>query len=800
MPIAELIHPTHPFHPSTMSGHPDTNGPTPAAQDPEQSSSSPSSRSGGPPAASTAPSTDEARVASTAAPLKHAIAAGQAGHNQQAGSVTHQDQAFAAHTAAVQARSQASAGVAAATAPIMGSNNPAMGAPPTKISPVARAPSATVDNGMLKLPPNKPRYKKRTKKYNNFNIFFMLERQLLLQSRGGGINAIENPINTKNQPLVKYKELRLPKLPRRYSHLPLTENWFLELLANQNKKRPHRKSHGLIPFKELAQTVAKNYREIDDETQEFVNEVAERLGWHMEEVEALEEKERREYEAKYGALPQPKKRKDAPVVNVGTAASHKGIKSALSTDEAATIQQLVGMKTTNSPPAPSAGYPHGYPGAMPPGFPAHNMGYGAYPTVPSSHHVPTQPPHHPFYPPPHRAAAYPMAAHSSSTAAAGTNHGGGGNESDRLKLELAQAMNARRESEQRIQLLKEQMNIQNAKQQAEGPDRSSLPPGSYEHYLSMAKASYQGGSPSLPSSRYPAAPAPGPTASDTRSPGDMASIEKDLLREALIRRLVPPSAVADAMAARDRDSNPPSDALLSSYLNRGISPPSRMSHHEAAIAAEAAQLAKRRRYSEEDIEELLKKRVATSSARPPSNAGDIDFYNDLYSKMAGSRLPPPPPSQRNDHHPSSAPATTRELVYLDSLAARAPSGAAAAASSRLGASADALLMEKLARGSGGAHHMHPPAPSRDDHSYSAYLSRMSAAGHPMPAPGSSPSHAAAGAPPPAGSNNGAKQELMEMVKAASKKSQFGLSYNDIMDVWKEMNKDNEGEGKKEGGN
>merc|ERR1719203_2698459 len=136
--------------------------------------------------------------------------------------------------------------------------------------------------------------KKRTKKYNNFYIFFMLERQLLLQSRGGGINAIETPIDTSNLPMVKHKQLHLPPLCHRYNHLPLTSNWFLELLANQNKKRLHRKSHGLIPFKELAQTVAKNYREIDDETQSFVNEVAERLGWHCEEMAVLEEKERQE--------------------------------------------------------------------------------------------------------------------------------------------------------------------------------------------------------------------------------------------------------------------------------------------------------------------------------------------------------------------------------------------------------------------------------------------------------------------------------------------------------------------------
>jgi len=159
------------------------------------------------------------------------------------------------------------------------------------LTPKARAATAIKPNTT-----KQTTKKKRTKKYNNFNIFFMLERQLLLQSRGGGINAIETPIDTSNLPMVKHKELHLPPLCHRYNHLPLTSNWFLELLANQNKKRRHIKSHGLIPFKELAQTVAKNYREIDDETQSFVNEVAERLGWHCEEMAVAEEQEQERQE------------------------------------------------------------------------------------------------------------------------------------------------------------------------------------------------------------------------------------------------------------------------------------------------------------------------------------------------------------------------------------------------------------------------------------------------------------------------------------------------------------------------
>eukprot|EP00580_Thalassiosira_gravida_P020783 CAMPEP_0201681460 /NCGR_PEP_ID=MMETSP0494-20130426/51121_1 /ASSEMBLY_ACC=CAM_ASM_000839 /TAXON_ID=420259 /ORGANISM="Thalassiosira gravida, Strain GMp14c1" /LENGTH=675 /DNA_ID=CAMNT_0048165207 /DNA_START=118 /DNA_END=2145 /DNA_ORIENTATION=+ len=294
--------------------------------------------------------------------------------------------------------------------------------------------------------PSKPRHKKRTKKYNNFNIFFMLERQLLLQSRGGGIDAIKNPIDTSNSPLVSSKELHLPPLCRRYNHLPLSSSWFLELLANQNKKRPHRKSHGLIPFKELAQTVAKNYREIDDETQSFVNEVAKRLGRHWEETEAIEAKERREQEDKGRAMGihagRGKKRKDAPVVSVAGVKGAAGVKPHLSQDEAMTVQQLMGMMSTSPPKLHQV---------MPP---AHFQQ------------------HHPFAPHPHFLAHHPMMKHVSE------------NESERLRVEMARAMNAKRDSEQRINMLKEQMTQHSTGTQQEHHRAVEASHMAYHHHAS----------------------------------------------------------------------------------------------------------------------------------------------------------------------------------------------------------------------------------------------------------------------------------------------------------------------------
>eukprot|EP00579_Thalassiosira_antarctica_P016515 CAMPEP_0201936696 /NCGR_PEP_ID=MMETSP0903-20130614/37937_1 /ASSEMBLY_ACC=CAM_ASM_000552 /TAXON_ID=420261 /ORGANISM="Thalassiosira antarctica, Strain CCMP982" /LENGTH=93 /DNA_ID=CAMNT_0048477439 /DNA_START=68 /DNA_END=345 /DNA_ORIENTATION=+ len=47
---------------------------------------------------------------------------------------------------------------------------------------------------------SKPRHKKYSKRYNNYNLFFMLERQIILQPHGGGIDAIVKPIDTSDAP------------------------------------------------------------------------------------------------------------------------------------------------------------------------------------------------------------------------------------------------------------------------------------------------------------------------------------------------------------------------------------------------------------------------------------------------------------------------------------------------------------------------------------------------------------------------------------------------------------------------
>jgi len=670
----------------------------------------------------------------------------------------------------------------------------------------------------------------------------MLERQLLLQSRGGGIDAVDKPIDTSDAPLVKHKELHLPPLCRRYNHLPLTSNWFLELLANQNKKRPHRKSHGLIPFKELAQTVAKNYREIDDDTQSFVNEVAERLGWHCEEMEVAEAKERRlmqEKESGPGSRNSSggKKRKDAPVVSVagakGAAASVKS--GSLSQDEAATVQQLMGMKAQSPTSAQPPGHPQG----------AHPSSGHPHRTHPSAVHT------------------HPMMNYPSDS------------EAERLQIELARAMNSRRESERRIQLLKEQMTRHHAAraQQDQLHHRAtqaatispsvlrSLPAG-YDQHL----ASLMAGSPPLASRSHPAAaaamshPHSAPAHSRMNSPesqsaakahpNSLQEMEKELLKEALARRLIPPGVPLEALYPY-----PGAHAALRGHpLAAHPHPVTSMAHPPQDHNDGGAPFKKRQRFTfdksdgDDDTRKQAKESreeegkegretderaaseetkssaaVASSGAaraaaaaaenRSAAHSDEIGFYKDLYAKL----MPP-----RHHHAPNPSP---RDLAFFDNLTHSTHSALGLGRSSNVEQAAQQALMENFTRGTrpnpyppphypppphlAAAHY--PPHPGASHgmhgHSYAALLSQM-AAGRQHPA--AHPAHAtpppiatAASHPLPVSSNAARatsasppkqKSSLLEIVHAASRQSQFGLSYNDIMDVWKEMNRDNSGHG------
>ena len=90
----------------------------------------------------------------------------------------------------------------------------------------------------------------------------------------------QSKLNTSTLAYKMYQNLSLPPLPQRYQCLNLPSHWFIDVVHNQKKRRAHRKSHGLIPFKELAQIIARNHKSADYETRSFCQDVASTLMDH----------------------------------------------------------------------------------------------------------------------------------------------------------------------------------------------------------------------------------------------------------------------------------------------------------------------------------------------------------------------------------------------------------------------------------------------------------------------------------------------------------------------------------------
>ena len=123
--------------------------------------------------------------------------------------------------------------------------------------------------------------KHSSRKFSRYNLFYRLERHLLLHQRGANnqvtSNSSSNSGNNNNEAKNKfYQALGLPSLPTRYEGVPVPKFWFLSSKGN-DKKRSHRKSHGVASFTEIAQIVAANWKCCDEETMEFVTGVSKKL-------------------------------------------------------------------------------------------------------------------------------------------------------------------------------------------------------------------------------------------------------------------------------------------------------------------------------------------------------------------------------------------------------------------------------------------------------------------------------------------------------------------------------------------
>ena len=136
----------------------------------------------------------------------------------------------------------------------------------------------------------------KLKPYNRFNLFFIvsstgirkdthrqfnvarpnlppntqLERELILQS-----NPDYKPSSAElRRPhfVTGYEDVEIPfSLPSRYAQITIPEGWYL---PGRNKTRPHTKSKNLIPFTELSKMIARNYKNVDEETFNYLDAIS----------------------------------------------------------------------------------------------------------------------------------------------------------------------------------------------------------------------------------------------------------------------------------------------------------------------------------------------------------------------------------------------------------------------------------------------------------------------------------------------------------------------------------------------
>ena len=72
--------------------------------------------------------------------------------------------------------------------------------------------------------------------YNRYNLFFILERERLIQMRGGYTSRMHSASFPKS-----YFRVELPPFPPRYNDFVIPDNWYFPV--KKNGKRLHRKSH-----------------------------------------------------------------------------------------------------------------------------------------------------------------------------------------------------------------------------------------------------------------------------------------------------------------------------------------------------------------------------------------------------------------------------------------------------------------------------------------------------------------------------------------------------------------------------
>ena len=123
-------------------------------------------------------------------------------------------------------------------------------------------PSAMMNSNSMPKPP---------RPYTEYNLFFQLEREHILQVQLGFEPNYEPHEVFDPSDATNYQG---PPLPSRYRDLIYLNDWHLSGKEKRRKRR-HRKTHGRISFQELSLKIAEAWKTVDSETRVFCAELCE---------------------------------------------------------------------------------------------------------------------------------------------------------------------------------------------------------------------------------------------------------------------------------------------------------------------------------------------------------------------------------------------------------------------------------------------------------------------------------------------------------------------------------------------
>lgn len=111
---------------------------------------------------------------------------------------------------------------------------------------------------------------KPSRPYTEYNIFFQLEREYILQASLG----LKPSIDACRVFDPSRKDYFGPDLPARYKGIILMNDWHIPG-KNRRRNRQHTKSHGLISFTDLSKRVSKAWANAGSDVREFCAELRE---------------------------------------------------------------------------------------------------------------------------------------------------------------------------------------------------------------------------------------------------------------------------------------------------------------------------------------------------------------------------------------------------------------------------------------------------------------------------------------------------------------------------------------------